>query len=162
MSSKRKYVLAGAPGLGKHTSKDPFYSTITSSLCSSENFQKWPIEYYFLLFPRPHFSPWRQLAEFSRAQRPVDCQQSGKKRFAPVLMFFFFYLLQEFNNTWDQKCHGDKYKVDPNSMCSIIQYLSEVRLDISLPTSAIKLYQIFFIHSWGLSSSLLRHNEITL
>lgn len=58
-------------------------------------------------------------------------------------MFFFFYLLQEFNNTWDQKCHGDKYKVDPNSMCSIIQYLSEVRLDISLPTSAIKLYILY-------------------
>lgn len=35
--------------------------------------------------------------------------------------------IKEFNNTWDQKCHGDKYKVDPNSVCSIIQYLSEVQ-----------------------------------
>ena len=35
--------------------------------------------------------------------------------------------MQEFNKTWDLKCHRDKYKVDPSSMCSVIQYLSEVR-----------------------------------
>ncbi len=35
--------------------------------------------------------------------------------------------LQEFNKTWNQKCHGEKYKVDTSSMCSVLQYLSEVR-----------------------------------
>ncbi|XP_078344105.1 alpha-1,6-mannosylglycoprotein 6-beta-N-acetylglucosaminyltransferase A-like, partial [Oculina patagonica] len=34
--------------------------------------------------------------------------------------------VKEFNTTWNQKCHGDKYKVDPNNMCSVIQYLSEI------------------------------------
>ncbi|KAL9986850.1 hypothetical protein ACROYT_G001056 [Oculina patagonica] len=35
--------------------------------------------------------------------------------------------VKEFNKTWNQKCHGEKYKVDPSSMCSVLQYLSEVQ-----------------------------------
>ncbi|KAL9958747.1 hypothetical protein ACROYT_G035803 [Oculina patagonica] len=34
--------------------------------------------------------------------------------------------VQEFNKTWNQKCHGEKYKVDPSNVCSVVQYLSEV------------------------------------
>ena len=41
-------------------------------------------------------------------------------------------LFQEFNETWNQKCHGDKYKVDPSNKCSVIQYLSEVRHTIRM------------------------------
>ncbi|KAJ7372831.1 Alpha-1,6-mannosylglycoprotein 6-beta-N-acetylglucosaminyltransferase A [Desmophyllum pertusum] len=35
--------------------------------------------------------------------------------------------IKEFNKTWNENCHGEKYKVDPSSMCSVIQYLSEIQ-----------------------------------
>ncbi|KAM7436454.1 hypothetical protein ABFA07_013721 [Porites harrisoni] len=35
------------------------------------------------------------------------------------------FKIQEFHTKWNQKCHGEKYKVDPKNICSVIQYLSE-------------------------------------
>lgn len=35
------------------------------------------------------------------------------------------FKIKELNKKWDQKCHGEKYKVDLKNTCSVIQYLSE-------------------------------------
>ncbi|XP_073230424.1 alpha-1,6-mannosylglycoprotein 6-beta-N-acetylglucosaminyltransferase A-like isoform X3 [Porites lutea] len=35
------------------------------------------------------------------------------------------FKIQEFHTKWNQNCHGEKYKVDPKNICSVIQYLSE-------------------------------------
>ena len=61
-------------------------------------------------------------------------------------LFPFVSSVQEFNKTWDQKCHGEKYKVDPSSLCSVIQYLSEVRLRLEREESLLRKvqYKFFF------------------
>ena len=61
-------------------------------------------------------------------------------------LFPFVSSVQEFNKTWDQKCHGEKYKVDPSSLCSVIQYLSEVRLRLEREKSLLRKvqYKFFF------------------
>ncbi|CAH3193369.1 unnamed protein product, partial [Porites evermanni] len=35
---------------------------------------------------------------------------------------------KSFNESWNPKCHGEKHQVQPNSLCSVIEYLSEVSL----------------------------------
>ncbi|KAM7436456.1 hypothetical protein ABFA07_013722 [Porites harrisoni] len=34
--------------------------------------------------------------------------------------------IKSFNESWNPKCHGVKHHVQPNSLCSVIEYLSEV------------------------------------
>ena len=58
-----------------------------------------------------------------------------------------YLFFQEFHTKWSQKCHGEKYKVDPKNICSVIQYLSEVR---HLPcTFSFKRFPMFLVVDFG-------------
>ena len=48
--------------------------------------------------------------------------------FVHLIIFVVYFVFKSFNESWNPKCHGVKHHVQPNSLCSVIEYLSEVSL----------------------------------
>ena len=65
-------------------------------------------------------------------------------------------LSQEFSATWDEKCHRDKFGVNASDPCSVLVYLSEVRVLMIIIVAVITTINISShnIHSSIIISAL--------
>ena len=118
------YVIS-SPRLPKYhfSTNFPQISVPFQALCLSL-----PVSFYFSSENRQ----FRPSSHVFYPTKPLECQwvlfriyhiMFTSTWFSFSVVFFFY---QSFPDTWNPKCHGEKYHVSPNNLCSVIQYLSEV------------------------------------